>query len=96
MKYYCRCKHPLGKHVKSEKDDSILECTYNECPCEEYEEQQNDADVWPDEQSIEDYERNIGMDSEYLENEDKEIYEELKKHPPFVDKLSDDETKNLK
>lgn len=95
MKHACRCGHKFGEHVKSEEDKTILYCTL--CDCEEYEEKENDADIWPDKKLFEDYERDEGMlDSEYLANEDKEILEWLEKHPPFVDKVSDDEAKNLK
>ena len=83
-------------HVKSEKDNSILKCTYDECTCEEYEEQKNDADVWPDEQSIEDYEKDLEADPEFLKSEDKEVFEKTEEYAPFVDKFSDDDVKNLK
>lgn len=95
MRHACRCKHKFGEHVKSKEDKTILCCT--RCDCDEYEEQENDADVRPDEESFEEYEKyERKEDSEYLANEDKEISELTKKHPPFVDKLSDDEAKNLK
>ena len=96
MKYHCRCRHQFGIHVKSEKNDSILECTYPECTCEEYEEQSNDNDVYQEEMSFEEHEHYDSLDSdEDLLKENQEVLGDLDRHPPFVDRISDEEADRL-
>ena len=95
MKYHCRCRHPLGMHVKSEKDDSILECTDHVCTCEEYEEQSNDNDVWPEEMSLKEHEHYDSLDTTEDIMEEEKTCKDFNR-PPFVEKFSDDEVDEFK